>query len=143
MVSFYTDFIPSHTEEVSAFLAFVSKNPKLHKVSINIICMNASPSQYSLDLSKKYPELANFWIVTKSTRSATSEFNIEEPNFTVLVDAPGNIDYMGNLADKDFRTYFGSLVDRGSSKSKYTFNNNLSLFQKYNRKYSKRATPVE
>jgi hypothetical protein len=142
MVCFYTDLREAQAYEPSAFLEFVSKNPKLQKASINMVCLNSAPTQHTDLMNDKYSDIATFWVVGKGTRAAMATYNVEEPNFCILVDAPGKIDYMGNLADTDFRTCFGALVDRGSSKSKYTFSNNVSLFQKYSRKFAKRS-PIQ
>ena len=66
-------------------------------------------------------------------------YNIEEPDFCILIDQSGSIDYMGNLSDPDFRTNLGTVIDKGASKSKSQFLMNLSHMNKFMRKYDKKA----
>lgn len=42
--------------------------------------------------------------------------------------------------DESFRPQFGQVIDKGGSKSKNTFQTNLSNYSKYIRKYDKKAT---
>lgn len=141
LVCFYTDFKESQIKPVEDFLNFVMKEPKLQKSSINVVCLNATPSEYSKVLVEKYNSIADFWAAGAKARSTITEYNVEEPNFVIIADTNGKLDYIGNLLDSDCRTNFAKVISKGTSKSPSGFLFNLSNYSKYIRKFSQKTKP--
>lgn len=106
-----------------------------------MICLNTFPSEYSAALVEKYSSIADFWSAGKPAKDAIVELNVEEPNYVIIADLNGKIDYVGNLFDSECRTIFGKIVDKGNSKKPIQFLYNTSLYCKYLRKYDKKAPP--
>jgi len=139
MLCFYADFKLPQIKLVSEFLELVKKNQQLQKMTINMVCLNTYPTRYSDDLHGKYEEIAHFWIISEEARAAVKGFNIEEPNFVILLDMNGKIDYMGNLADSGFKTNYAQVIDKGSSKKPSSYLLNASIQEKYIRKLEKKC----
>lgn len=142
LTCFYTDFKENQITAVRDFLEFVANNKALQKASINMVCLNSHPTEHSAALVEKYSSIADFWAAGAAAKAAIVDLNVEEPNYVIVADMNGKIDYVGNLFDSECRVNYGKVIDKGSSKKPLgSFLYNSSLYSKYLRKYDKKAPP--
>lgn len=140
---FYTDFLKAQLAEMEDMLEHIRQNEFLQNIVVNMVCMNPNPTDFSREIYQRYRGLADFWSTTPNTRKAYLDFNIEEPNFAIVVDAQKQLFWIGNLSDPDCRPSLVSVLEKGLGKAKNIFQNTYSVEARYSRKYDRTADPKQ
>lgn len=143
LVVFYTDFLKAQLADMEDVLEHIRNNEALQEITVNMVCMNPNPTNFSRETYQKYRGLADFWSTTPNTRKVYLDYNIEEPNFAIVIDAQGLLFWIGNLSDPDCRPSLVSVLEKGLGAAKNIFQNTYSVEARYSRKYDRTADPKQ